>query len=221
MNREDYIKQCVTQHLANEKCYQRKTENIARQYIRDSMEEFFDFVKQPGLEIYGKDMVYFQQAAETLTCMATFYCLPKTHKNKTPVPLRPVASRLGTPLHALGKWATQAMKPLSTQVSTNIRDSDDFIKKLKALGKIEDNEFFFTSDAVAMCPNINIEEGVASLLLSHETDLLKFGDNFPIKQLIRALRILMKHNVFKFGSTYYLQKDGTEIGQPLATDWAQ
>ena len=38
-------------------------------------------------------------------------------------------------------------------------------------------------------------------------------------QLIRALRIMMKHNVFKFGDTYYLQKDSTTIRSIPASDW--
>ena len=39
-------------------------------------------------------------------------------------------------------------------------------------------------------------------------------------QLIRALHLLMKHKVFRFGTTWYRQKDGIAIGVPLATDWA-
>ena len=69
-----------------------------------------------------------------------------------------------------------------------------------------------------MHPNINTEEATPSLILAYETDLMDFGPKFPIKQLVRALRILMKHDAFKFGSTYYLQQDGTSIGQPPATD---
>lgn len=58
-------------------------------------------------------------------------------------------------------------------------------------------------------------------MLSYQTDLLQVGEKFPIKQLIRALRILMKHNTFQFGSAFYLQEDGAAIGQPPAADWAQ
>ena len=72
-----------------------------------------------------------------------------------------------------------------------------------------------------MCPNITTEEAVGALTLAYETDLLQFGENFPIKQLIKALRMLMQHNVFRFGSTCCVQEDGTAIGQPPATDWAQ
>ena len=212
MSRENYVSQCIKQHLSNERCYKRITEEIARKCIDESMEEFFNYVKQPGMETPKEDMRCLQTAAETWTGMAAFYCLPKVHKHKTPTPLRPVVSTLGSPLYALGKWATEVMKPLSHQISTNIKDSDDLIAKLKALGPIESNECFFTSDAVVMHPKKNTEEAIASLILAHETDLSELGENFPIKQLIRALRMLMKHNVFKFSSTCYSQQDGTAIG---------
>ena len=42
-----------------------------------------------------------------------------------------------------------------------------------------------------------------------------------MKQLIRALRMLMKHNAFHFGSTFCLHQDSGAIGQPPAADWAK
>ena len=39
-------------------------------------------------------------------------------------------------------------------------------------------------------------------------------------QLLIALRLMTKHNVFKFGHTYYRQKDSTAIGSVPASDWA-
>ena len=142
VNREDHISQCIKQHLSNERCYKRISEEVVRAYTNESMEEFFSCVQQPGLEIEKKDLAYLKQAAETWTGMANFYCLPKVHKKKTPVPLRPVVAAYGAPLFALGRWATQIMKPVTMQTSSCVRDSDEFIQNLKYLGEIEDNEFF-------------------------------------------------------------------------------
>ena len=183
MNREDYISQCMKHHLSNEKCYKRISEEVPRAYINNSMEEFFEHVQQPGLEINNKDLAYLKEAAEIWTGMANFYCLPKVHNKKHPIPMRPVVGACGTPLFALGKWATHVMKPVTMQTSTYVRDSDEFIQNLKELGEIEDNESLFTSDAMAMNPNIQTEEAVAALTLAYETDLLQFGDAFPIRQL--------------------------------------
>ena len=97
-------------------------------------------------------------------------------------------------------------------MSTHTNDSNDFIRKLKDLGNIEDNEYLFASNAVAMCLNIDTEEVIAALTLACETDLMQFGENFLMKQLIRALRIQMKHNIFRFRSACYLHQDRIAIG---------
>ena len=154
MNRDDRISQCMKQHLSNEKCYRRISEDTARTCIDESMEEFIKFVERPGFEIGKKDLQYLKEAAETWTGMSTFYCLPKVHKKKTPILLRPAVATIGAPLCALGKWTAKIMKPITKQISTCIRDSDEFMQKLKGLGQVGHNEYFFTSDAVAMHPNI-------------------------------------------------------------------
>ena len=70
-----------------------------------------------------------------------------------------------------------------------------------------------------MFPNIDIEEELAALIISYETKLIKHAKNVPRKKLIRSLNLLMKNNVFRFGRTYYRQKDGTAIVALPATDW--
>ena len=71
-----------------------------------------------------------------------------------------------------------------------------------------------------MCPNIDTEEGVAATILSFEHSIFKHDiGNTPIPQLLRALRLMMKHNVFKFGDTCYRQMNGAAIGSVPESDW--
>ena len=62
------------------------------------------------------------------------------------------------------------------------------------------------ADAIAMCQNIHTEEKLAALLFSYEINLVKYNKNLPIKKLIRVLHMLMTHDAFRFGTTYYRQK---------------
>ena len=71
-----------------------------------------------------------------------------------------------------------------------------------------------------MHPNIKTEDGIAAMILLFELNLLKHEKEHPIKPLIKDLRLVMTHNVFKFGNAYYLQKDGTAIGSLPACDWS-
>ena len=88
MNRADYIKQVLLQHLSDASSYERISEDVAREYIRESMNEFFDFIKQPGCHVPKSDFKYLKDGCnEYEHGILIFYCLPKVHKNKIPIPL--------------------------------------------------------------------------------------------------------------------------------------
>ena len=148
---------------------------------------------------------------QTLTCHTSKLSTVFQMCIKQPELLRPVTSTVSTKLHYLGTWATKILKRATTQESACIKDSDDLIKHLKALGTIEKNEHLFITDVVAMYPNIDAEEGLAVLLISCEINLVKYTRNIQKKQLIKVLRVLMKHSVFRFGNTYCRHIDETAI----------
>ena len=90
-----------------------------------------------------------------------------------------------------------------------------FINKI---GAVDKNEFSCTAETIAMVPNKDAEEELAALLVSCEKKLVKFTKNIPVKQFTRALYLLMKHDVLRFRTNYYRQKDGVAIGDPPSTD---
>ena len=57
-----------------------------------------------------------------------------------------------------------------------------------------------------MFPNIDKKEVMTVPLISYETKLVKHTKNFPIKQLIRASHLLMKHNVLTILETPTIDK---------------
>ena len=44
--------------------------------------------------------------------------------------------------------------------------------------------------------------------------------NFPTEFLLKTLGLIMTHNVFQFGPSYWLQTLGTAMGTPVACTWA-
>ena len=121
-------------------------------------------------------------------------------------------------LYILGKWATKVLKPASSKVSTYLRDSNHLIEMIESAGEIEEDEFIFAADTVAMCPNIDRDEAIAALIISFETNLVAYNKNLPIKLLVKALQLLKRNNVFRFGNTFYRQRNGAAIGMPPASD---
>ena len=72
-----------------------------------------------------------------------------------------------------------------------------------------------------MHPSIDAKESVAAMTLPFELNIFKHGTgNTLMLQLRRALRIMMKCNVFKFGDRPYRQINGSVIGSVPASDWA-
>ena len=66
--------------------------------------------------------------------------------------------------------------------------------KLHHLGEIQLKDYLFTADAVVMHPKIGIEEDIAAILLSFEPNIVKYDtEKTPTPQLIRALRLMVKH----------------------------
>ena len=91
-------------------------------------------------------------------------------------------------MHSIGKLVSHWLSPITKQVDAFMRDSDHLINKLHELGEIQPNEYLFTADAIAICPNIDAEEGMSAMLLSFELNIVNYNtDSIPIKQLIRAL----------------------------------
>ena len=220
MNRDDCMQRCLKQHLFNTDNYERISAEVANACLRETIDEFLDFIKQPGMQIDEDDCICLEKTKDQFDRISTFYCLPKIHKKKKPIPLRPVVATMNAMLHALGKWVTKALNPLSTKVNTKLRDSDELIWHAKQLGTIKPNEYLFTTDAVAMHPNINAEEGIAAMLISFDACLLTKDINLPVKQLLLSLRLLMQCSVFRFGNSYFRQKKGAAIRSPPASDWA-
>ena len=52
-----------------------------------NINEFLEFIKKPGYYINKNDYKFLQAALDKYDGTYAFYCTPKVHKNKIPVPL--------------------------------------------------------------------------------------------------------------------------------------
>ena len=69
-----------------------------------------------------------------------FYLLPKIHK--TNCPGRPVISGCNTPNEKISAFVDHQLKPLVPQISSYVKDTNDFLKKLKDLDRFQGREQF-------------------------------------------------------------------------------
>ena len=98
-----------------------------------------------------------------------------------------------------------------------IRDTQDFITKIKELGPIPQGAILVTLDVSSLYTNIPNKEGitaVADQLRKHQT---KTGISSYILDLLK----LVLHNMyFEFNGDYFLQIGGTAMGTALAPNYA-
>ena len=96
------------------------------------------------------------------------YLLPKIHKNVQPPPGRPVISSNGAPTERISQFVDFFLQPYVSKNRSYIKDTNDFLLKLQALGKLPENTILFSLDVVSLYTNIPTEMG------------LKWIENFSI-----------------------------------------
>ena len=77
-----------------------------------------------------------------------------------------------------------------------------------------------TSNAKAMYININTDHAIEIIRLWFELHTAKLQANFPTDLILDSIERLMKFNVFTFGSSFFIQTNGTAMGTNAAYMYA-
>ena len=94
---------------------------------------------------------------------ARFYLLPKTHKKLHNVPGRPVITNSGHYAENNSSFLDHDLQPLAQAVKSYIKDTNEFLKKLRSVPKFPDRIILCTMDVVGLYANIPHEEGLSAL----------------------------------------------------------
>lgn len=210
------MKQILQQYLSNAENYEHATENAALDFVNKTVETFMTFVKEKGNNLSNKDMTCLERGINQHKRIPVFCSMPKAYKQKIPIPLQPVVATIGSPYHCVSRWVDSYLRELLPYVSSHIKDSDDLLGELKKFGPIEGDAFMSTSDAVAMCLNIRTDEGIMFLIAALDACLFKARLDWPRKQLLKAIELMLKFNVFRFENLHFRQKEGAAMGSLFA-----
>ena len=144
-----------------------------------------------------------------------FYMLPKIHKPNNPG--RPVVSSVNSHTEKLSAYVDEFLRPLAERLPSHIRDTTDFIKRLRRLGKVPENCILCTLDVSSLYTNIDTDEGLTIV----EEELGKAGQNQPsAKTLTCLLEKVLKLNNFTFNQENFIQIKGTAMGTRAAPNFA-
>ncbi|XP_077155826.1 uncharacterized protein LOC143818375 [Ranitomeya variabilis] len=148
---------------------------------------------------------------------ATFYMLPKIHKDSIKPPGRPIVSSVGSMCERAGEYLDFFLQPIASSLPSFIRDSSHFIE---VCGQIElPNDFLLvTCDVESLYSNIDHKQGIEAVthFLNVKSSLDRGHDSF----LLDLLSFVLHHNYFLFDRTYYLQRSGVAMGAKCAPAYA-
>lgn len=152
-----------------------------------------------------------------------FYLLPKIHKppDKWSIPFkippgRPIVSDCGSETYQIAEYIDSFLQPISIKHPSYLRDSYDFIDKIKSQ-RFPQNCILFSLDVDNLYTNIETEQGLQAV---QEWFTRHPDPKRPDTQLLQLLEMSLTKNDFEFNSEYYLQIKGTAMGKKFAPAYA-
>ena len=91
------------------------------------------------------------------------YLLPKIHKRLYNVPGKTVISNCGTPTEKVSGFLDNQHKPVMRESMSYIKDSNNFMHKMKDLKDIPNNALLVTADLVRLYPSNSHEVGLQTV----------------------------------------------------------
>ena len=149
--------------------------------------------------------------------LGRLYLLPKIHKRLHCVTGRPVISNNGFSTENISAFLDFHLQPLCKKVKSYIKDTNDFLCKLRNLPTLPDNAIFVTIDVVGLYPHIPNNEGLDALKKALDE---REDKTISTESLIELSDIVLNNNFFEFNSHTYKQKQGTAIGTKMAPSYA-
>lgn len=165
------------------------------------------------------------------------HLLPKIHKLKNwiieELQARLIISCVTYITTPLSTWLDALLQPLVSAIPTVTKDSKTFVQSIESL-KISPNRrnecILFTADISSLYTMIPTQKGIDLMVrfLNRDTSIQYLTQLYPdvvniqivITAIITALTIVLKNNIIEFEGKFYIQINGTAMGQSCAVVYA-
>ena len=139
--------------------------------------------------ITEKEKNYFKFNFKKATNVGKLYLLPKIHKRLSNVPGHPINFNCGISTEKFSEFLDHYMQPVVKERKLYIKDTPDFLDKLKDLGEIPEGAILVTADVVGLYPSIPHTEGLEVLCKQYDKFLHK---TVPREDIIKMANFLLK-----------------------------
>ena len=132
-------------------------------------------------------------------------------------PTRVYISGIGTPTEGIAGLVEAELQEGVERQDSYIQDTADFLRRMEGVERIEEEEFMFTMDVVALYPSV--PRGKTKEAMRENLEGRK-GKKIPTEDLIALGEIVLRSNEFLFEGERYRQKEGTAIGSKMGKNYA-
>jgi len=141
---------------------------------------------------------------------------PKLHKKNAP--MRTIVNGMNTPTERLAELAEYELNEFVTSSPSYLRDTTDFINKLKDIPTpIPEDTLLFCFDVCKLYPSVPKEEGIEACRIGLNNRSNKI---IPTEEVIKMIEVVLNNNNFNLGDKHYIQKKGIAIGSKLGKNFA-
>ena len=187
--------------------------------LRDLIEtsnEIFLNLKRKG-SISEKEMEYFVYDYKNASNLRKLYFLPKIHKRLSNIPGQPVISNCETPAKKASKFLDYHLKPVMQRSWSYMKDTGDFIEKIKRISNLPDGTILVTADVVGLYLSISHELGLKAL-----EEALEKRESIQIStvDLVKMAKFVLQNNYFEFNGETKQQISVTAIGTKFPPPYA-
>ena len=138
---------------------------------------------------------------ETKAKCPHFYTLPKIHRNAEAPPGRPIVSSIRAPTERISAFVDIVLKPLVKSLPSYIKDTKDFLAKLKSLpGPLPPNSLLFTMDVVGLYNNIPHRDGLKACQLALDR---RDSCDPPTTSIVNLAKLVLELNAFQFEEKFF------------------
>ena len=133
------------------------------------------------------------------------------------MPVCPMVSACGTATYNTAKFITKILHHYCGKTSSFVKESTDFIKKIKHLSINPEEETLVTFDVSAVLTSIPVP--VALQVMNPKISTCTNFTNvckIPTEKFAKLLEFTLTNSIFCFNMKFYMQLQGAAMGSPVS-----
>ena len=216
LNKNDYIRE-VERQLHNETYYEKLDVEFSDTVEKNVLNCISEISEQ------NESIVKEFDALPDNIRIPQFYILPKIHKSRDDAlplgyPGHPIVSACKSHTDHVSKYIDYILKPHMQSLPSYIKDTTDFIIKLKQFQVTSEKAYLVTLDVSSLYTNIPHEDGIEACQYFLENN--GHCGSLSVDNVCALIELVLQNNYFKFSDISYRQKMGTAMGSSMTPAYA-